>query len=102
VRALPQVRVRTVEGGFQLSHVDELVDLMLSSDYMFDIALPRLPDRCGPCLSSAGGGWHAGSVCVGRSNTILLTRRGPKVGRRGVLRGKGKAERWQRTAAPLF
>eukprot|EP00873_Tetraselmis_striata_P019506 jgi/Tetstr1/439770/TSEL_028183.t1 len=40
-----KVRVRAVEGGFQLSHVDELVDLMLTSDYMFDIALPRLPDR---------------------------------------------------------
>jgi hypothetical protein len=28
-----------------ITHVDELVDKMLTSDYMFDITLPRLPKR---------------------------------------------------------
>lgn len=39
-----KVRLRS-ETSFELSHVDELVDDMLRKDYLFDIALPRLPAR---------------------------------------------------------
>jgi hypothetical protein len=42
----PQVRLRTSEGGFVLSHVDAVVDDMLRKDYLFDIALPHIPNRC--------------------------------------------------------
>lgn len=41
-----QVRVQLPDGGFALSHMDEVVDDMLRKDYMFDIALPRIPSRC--------------------------------------------------------
>ena len=44
--AYRRVRLRTAEGAFTLTHVDELVDQMLRSDYLFDIALPRVPNRC--------------------------------------------------------
>lgn len=40
-----QVRLRGSSGAFELSYVDVLVDQMLTSDYMFDIALPHLPAR---------------------------------------------------------
>ena len=40
-----RVRVRGPDGKFALRHIDELVDEMLRTDYMFDIALPRLPPR---------------------------------------------------------
>jgi pre-mRNA-splicing factor 38A len=41
-----RVRVRDpASGRFLLSHVDELVDEMLRRDYVFAIALPRLPLR---------------------------------------------------------
>mmetsp|Transcript_25344 Transcript_25344/g.60290 ORF Transcript_25344/g.60290 Transcript_25344/m.60290 type:complete len:361 (-) Transcript_25344:72-1154(-) len=40
-----KVRVMNASGAYELSHVDELVDQMLTTDYMFDIALPRLPER---------------------------------------------------------
>ena len=40
-----RVRTRMADGSFALSHVDELVDEMLHSDYLFDIALPRLQRR---------------------------------------------------------
>jgi pre-mRNA-splicing factor 38A len=40
-----RVRVRGAGGGFELSHVDSLIDDMLRRDYLFDIALPRLPAR---------------------------------------------------------
>lgn len=41
----PQVRVRSTEGSYVLSHVDAVVDEMLRKDYMFDIALPHIPNR---------------------------------------------------------
>lgn len=41
-----QVRVRNLDGTFELDHVDVLIDKMLHSDLMFDIALPRIPHRC--------------------------------------------------------
>jgi pre-mRNA-splicing factor 38A len=40
-----KVRVRAAGGTFELSHIDSLIDDMLRKDYMFDIALPRLPSR---------------------------------------------------------
>ena len=40
-----RVRLRTEEGHFVLSHVDEVVDEMLRNEYLFDIALPRIPSR---------------------------------------------------------
>ena len=41
----PQVRLRRPDGNFELAHIDELIDAMLRKDYMFNIALPRLPSR---------------------------------------------------------
>jgi PRP38 family len=40
-----QVRLRNLDGTFELSHMDEVVDKMLHSDLLFDIALPRIPHR---------------------------------------------------------
>lgn len=40
-----KVRVRSPEGGLVLSHVDQVVDDMLRRDYLFDIALPHIPNR---------------------------------------------------------
>jgi pre-mRNA-splicing factor 38A len=40
-----RVRVRDPSGAFVLSHIDELIDQMLRGDYLFHIALPRLPAR---------------------------------------------------------
>lgn len=40
-----RVRLRDRTGNFCLSHIDELVDDMLRVDYMFSIALPKLPSR---------------------------------------------------------
>lgn len=45
-----QVRLRNLDGSFAGTHVDECVDQMLHSDLLFDIALPRIPHRCAPCL----------------------------------------------------
>ncbi|EFJ50971.1 hypothetical protein VOLCADRAFT_57539 [Volvox carteri f. nagariensis] len=39
------VRLQAVEGHFMLTHVDEVVDDMLRKDFLFDIALPRVPAR---------------------------------------------------------
>lgn len=40
-----RVRIRQRSGGFALSHIDEVIDELLRSDYLFDIALPHLPSR---------------------------------------------------------
>eukprot|EP01023_Acetabularia_acetabulum_P023914 TRINITY_DN23240_c0_g1_i3.p1 TRINITY_DN23240_c0_g1~~TRINITY_DN23240_c0_g1_i3.p1 ORF type:complete len:327 (-),score=50.09 TRINITY_DN23240_c0_g1_i3:189-1139(-) len=40
-----KVRKQRAEGGFVLSHVDELIDEMLRGDFMFDISLPFVLDR---------------------------------------------------------
>lgn len=40
-----RIRIRLADGSFALTHVDELVDQMLHTDYMFDIALPRISVR---------------------------------------------------------
>lgn len=39
------MRLRKLDGTFELSHMDEVVDKMLHSDLLFDIALPRIPHR---------------------------------------------------------
>lgn len=41
-----KIRLQNSEGNFVLTHVDELVDEMLRKDFLFDIALPRVPARC--------------------------------------------------------
>ena len=40
-----KLRIQNQDGTYTLSHVDAIVDQMLHSDYLFDIALPRLPTR---------------------------------------------------------
>ncbi|GBF98636.1 pre-mRNA-splicing factor [Raphidocelis subcapitata] len=40
-----KVRVRSSGGAYVLSHVDAVVDDMLRRDYLFDIALPHIPNR---------------------------------------------------------
>ena len=40
-----QIRLQNPDGTFALAHVDDLVDDMLRKDYMFDIAVPRIPLR---------------------------------------------------------
>ena len=40
-----KLRMQHQDGAFALSHVDEVIDQMLTQDYLFDIALPRLPHR---------------------------------------------------------
>ncbi len=42
-----KMRLRQADGAYVLTHMDELVDEMLRAEYMFDIALPRIPNRCG-------------------------------------------------------
>ncbi|CAG9461331.1 unnamed protein product [Pedinophyceae sp. YPF-701] len=40
-----KVRFRALDGTYRLEHVDSLVDKMLSDNFLFDIALPRIPAR---------------------------------------------------------
>lgn len=40
-----KLRVRNEDGTYALSHVDEVVDLLLRCDTLFDTSLPRLPYR---------------------------------------------------------
>lgn len=40
-----KLRTRNAEGHFGLSHMDELIDDMLKQEYLFDVALPRIPSR---------------------------------------------------------
>lgn len=40
-----RVRLHQEDGTYALSHVDEVVDDMLRKDFLFDIALPRVPAR---------------------------------------------------------
>lgn len=58
--------MRSAEGAFELSHVDELVDQMLTTDYMFDIAMPHLPNRSAVPLPRPFG------TCIGISSTVWL------------------------------
>jgi pre-mRNA-splicing factor 38A len=40
-----KVRMMTAEGNYVLTHVDELVDMMLHQDHMFDTTMPFIPSR---------------------------------------------------------
>ena len=40
-----KVRLREADGSFALTHMDEVVDQLLNNEYLFDIALPRIPNR---------------------------------------------------------
>eukprot|EP00271_Cylindrocystis_brebissonii_P009585 TRINITY_DN2458_c0_g2_i1.p1 TRINITY_DN2458_c0_g2~~TRINITY_DN2458_c0_g2_i1.p1 ORF type:complete len:414 (+),score=93.67 TRINITY_DN2458_c0_g2_i1:104-1345(+) len=40
-----KLRRKLADGNFSLSHVDEVVDELLTKDYSCDIALPRVPKR---------------------------------------------------------
>lgn len=40
-----KLRMQNQDGGYASSHVDEVIDQMLTQEYLFDIALPRLPHR---------------------------------------------------------
>lgn len=37
--------MRNADGNFALTYIDELVDQMLNNEYLFDVALPRIPNR---------------------------------------------------------
>lgn len=40
-----KLRRKLADGSFALSHVDEFIDLLLTTDYACDVALPRVPKR---------------------------------------------------------
>ncbi|EFJ35887.1 hypothetical protein SELMODRAFT_404193 [Selaginella moellendorffii] len=40
-----KIRQRSADGSFFLSHVDEFIDQLLTTDYCCDITLPRVPKR---------------------------------------------------------
>lgn len=42
---LRKVRQLRADGGYELTHLDTLAEAMLHKDYLFDIALPRMPKR---------------------------------------------------------
>lgn len=42
---LRKVRQLRSDGGYELTHLDRVAEDMLYKDYLFDIALPRLPKR---------------------------------------------------------
>lgn len=46
-----KLRLRDAEGNFVLSHMDELVEQLLKDDYLFDVALPRIPIRCAAAVT---------------------------------------------------
>lgn len=40
-----KLRMLSQDGSYSLSHMDQVIEQMLHQDYLFDIALPRLPHR---------------------------------------------------------
>lgn len=40
-----KLRSRDSDGNFSLTHMDEIVERLVKDDYLFDIALPRIPIR---------------------------------------------------------
>lgn len=40
-----KVRLRNIDGSFTITHVDEVIDQLLRDFQIFDIAMPRLPQR---------------------------------------------------------
>lgn len=62
-----KLRMQNQDGGYALSHVDEVIDQMLTQEYLFDIALPRLPHRY------VGASWcYMLSLCEGIYNGVRL------------------------------
>jgi len=56
-----KVRLRHDDGSFGLTHMDEVVDQLINNEYMFDIALPRIPNR-------------SESLCLlGKANALFFT-----------------------------
>jgi pre-mRNA-splicing factor 38A len=47
-----RIRVRNPDGAFSLAYIDEMIDQLLTQEYVFNIALPRLPARS--VLEAAG------------------------------------------------
>ena len=52
-----KLRMLSLDGSYSLSYLDEVVDQMLHQDYLFDIALPRLPHRCVSLLQMRQRPW---------------------------------------------
>lgn len=48
-----KVRLRHADGNFELTHMDEVVDQLLNNEYLFDIALPRIPNRSAEAIRIA-------------------------------------------------
>ena len=48
-----KVRLRHADGSFGLTHMDEVVDQLLNNEYLFDIALPRIPNRSAEAIRIA-------------------------------------------------
>ena len=48
-----KLRLRESDGSFALTHMDEVVDQLLNNEYLFDIALPRIPNRSELCYWQA-------------------------------------------------
>ncbi|GAB4815254.1 hypothetical protein N2152v2_002300 [Parachlorella kessleri] len=95
-----KVRCREKDGSFALSHMDEVIDQMLRKDYLFDIALPRLPSRV--TLERVGQLEPRISVLDKEFDEAALeeARRRDARGRRDVLDrwdGRDKHEREHRT-----
>jgi pre-mRNA-splicing factor 38A len=40
-----KLRKLNADGGYSLAHVDEIAQDMIFMDFLFDIALPRIPKR---------------------------------------------------------
>ena len=40
-----KLRLRDADGNFSLTHMDEVVERLVKDDYLFDVALPRIPTR---------------------------------------------------------
>jgi pre-mRNA-splicing factor 38A len=40
-----RIRLRKPDGSFELTFIDDIIDQMLTRDYLFNIALPRLQER---------------------------------------------------------
>lgn len=57
-----QVRLRLADGNFELTHMDEIIDQMLNNEYLFDVALPRIPNRRACSFIRSRKGCHVTAV----------------------------------------
>lgn len=65
-----KLRMQNLDGSYTLSYLDEVVDQMLHQDYLFDVALPRLPQRSGPFLVSPFGSVFVFTYCQVRGTSL--------------------------------